>query len=66
MVTARIDLQGLSEELNQFKTRFDAWALQSVASADAEKDKHLRHLRELQGEPPQGPVPARPHPNYPN
>ena len=50
MVTARIDLQGLSEELNGFKSGFDGWAQQSVASAEAEKDKHLRHLRELQSE----------------
>ncbi|KAG7668201.1 hypothetical protein Ndes2526B_g01083 [Nannochloris sp. 'desiccata'] len=48
MVTARIDLQGLTEELNQFKDGFDAWAQQSVAFAEAEKDKHLRHLRDLQ------------------
>ena len=51
MVSARIDLQGLNEELNQFKDGFDAWAQQSVAFAEAEKDKHLRHLRELQSEP---------------
>jgi len=48
MVTARIDLQGLTEELNQFKDGFDAWAQQSVAFAEAEKDKHLRYLRDLQ------------------
>ena len=49
-MTARIDLQGLTEELNQFKDGFDAWAQQSVAFAEAEKEKHLRHLRDLQSE----------------
>ena len=48
MVSARIDLQGLNEELQSFSGKFNAWAQQSVSNAEAEKDKHLRHLRELQ------------------
>jgi hypothetical protein len=49
MVTARIDLAGLTTELSGFKNNFDSWSQQTVASADVEKDKHFKELRQLQG-----------------
>ena len=50
MVTARIDLQGFNKELDSFKRVFSAWAQETVSTAEAEKDKHFKHSRELQCE----------------
>lgn len=50
MVTARIDLQGLHNELNEFKSSFDVWTHQSVASAEARKEDHFKNLREFNSE----------------
>jgi len=48
MVTARIDLKGLNNELTGFKTAFDKWAQTVVSDADLQKDRHHNQLRELQ------------------
>lgn len=48
MVTARIDLKGLNNELTGFKTAFDKWAQNVVSDADLQKDRHHNQLRELQ------------------
>lgn len=48
MVTARVDLNSLNNELNGFEKSLDEWAHRSVAGADSQKDRHLKQLREFQ------------------
>jgi hypothetical protein len=49
MVTAGIDLQGLQQELDGFKNRFEAWTQETVGAAESRRDEHFTRLRELQG-----------------
>jgi hypothetical protein len=48
MVTARVDLAGLQQELKGFANSVDSWAAHSVAAAEAAKEEHLTRLRGFQ------------------
>ena len=48
MVTARIDLKGLNNELTGFKTAFDKWAQNVLSETELQKERHSSQLRELQ------------------
>lgn len=48
-LTARIDLQGLEQDLNTFKEKLDGWSDAIVRKTEAEKVQHVREMQKLSG-----------------
>lgn len=48
-MTARIDLQGLSQDLQVFKDTLDIWADAVVQKTEKEKMEHAREMGAMRG-----------------
>jgi hypothetical protein len=49
MAAARIDLSGLSKELDAFRSKFEKWCYTTVERVESKRDGHLKAIKELQG-----------------